>query len=400
MIDTAKFPHGRGKKIAWISFTVIDFCNLISQTQVLKELAGRGYSISFFAARSKKTTYHTESSIASILIPLRYVPIVSSSLYLLTMALFLPFFLLAQRPNYVILEIGPSILGPIFIPLRFALKFKLVIDMRSVPIRVKHGLRESLHLLLFRSSVVVASRVFDGMTVLTELMKKWICDQFNICSSFPGVWTSGVSNDLFNPARLTGHEIREKLKLEGKFLILYHGALGLGRTDGILAVINSLKTLRSRHKNITLLLLGGGDGLSLLKKAIRESQLEQAVLVHQSVDYSDVPKFIAACDLGIVPLPDSPNWRYQCPLKLLEYMAMGKVVIVTDIPAHRTVIGTCKCGIYVKSIDPMEIAEAIDYAYDNLEKLNEWGRLGKAIVEKEYSWKEVAEDLDNYLSKL
>ena len=103
------------------------------------------------------------------------------------------------------------------------------------------------------------------------------------------------------------------------------------------------------------------------------------------------------CDVGIVPLPDLPDWRSQCPLNLLEYLAMGKVVIATDIPANRKVIGKSKCGIYVSSADPREIAKAIMYAYDNKDELKEWGSYGRAIINAKYSWKKVAEDFENYL---
>jgi glycosyltransferase involved in cell wall biosynthesis len=76
---------------------------------------------------------------------------------------------------------------------------------------------------------------------------------------------------------------------------------------------------------------------------------------------------------------------------------MEKVVVLTDIPAHRAVIDKAKCGIYVSSVKPMEIAKAIEYAYFNKENLGEWGKIGRKIVEEEYTWEKVARDLENYL---
>ena len=76
---------------------------------------------------------------------------------------------------------------------------------------------------------------------------------------------------------------------------------------------------------------------------------------------------------------------------------MGKVVILTDIPAHRSVVGKAKCGIYISSVNPAEIAKAIEYAYDNKENLEEWGKIGRKIIKEEYTWQKVAIDLENYL---
>jgi len=76
---------------------------------------------------------------------------------------------------------------------------------------------------------------------------------------------------------------------------------------------------------------------------------------------------------------------------------MEKVVILTDIPAHRAVIGEAKCGIYLSSVKPIEIAEKIEYAYLDKASLKEWGKIGREIIKKEYTWDKVARDLENYL---
>jgi glycosyltransferase involved in cell wall biosynthesis len=125
--------------------------------------------------------------------------------------------------------------------------------------------------------------------------------------------------------------------------------------------------------------------------------LQDHVLIHSPVDYLDVPKYIAMSNVGIVPLPNHPYWRHQCPLNLLEYLAMGKVVILTDIPANRLVVGDKECGIYLSSVKPIEIAKVIEYAYDNKEKLGEWGKNCRAIIDKEYTWERVATNLEKYL---
>jgi len=81
-------------------------------------------------------------------------------------------------------------------------------------------------------------------------------------------------------------------------------------------------------------------------------------------------------------------------------LAMEKVVILTDIPAHRAVIGESPCGIYIKSISPQEIAKAIGIAYLNRENLGEMGKIGREIIDREYVWKKVAIDLEKYLQSI
>jgi glycosyltransferase involved in cell wall biosynthesis len=101
-------------------------------------------------------------------------------------------------------------------------------------------------------------------------------------------------------------------------------------------------------------------------------------------------------DVCIIPLPNHPFWNCQCPLKLLEYLAMEKVVIATNIPAHRLIIEG-KGVIYISSTEPAEIAKGIRVAYNNKEKLVKWGKYGRELVIKNFEWKKVAKDLERYL---
>jgi glycosyltransferase involved in cell wall biosynthesis len=158
-----------------------------------------------------------------------------------------------------------------------------------------------------------------------------------------------------------------------------------------------MKILRSAYSDVVLFLLGTGPIVPMLKELIQKERLQDNVVIHNPVDYVEVPKYIGMSDVCIVPLPNHPYWRFQCPLKLLEYLAMEKVVIVTDIPAHRLIIGREKCGIYISSVKPIKIAKAIMYTYQIREKLEEWGATGRTIIDEKYCWEKVAKDLDNYL---
>jgi glycosyltransferase involved in cell wall biosynthesis len=135
----------------------------------------------------------------------------------------------------------------------------------------------------------------------------------------------------------------------------------------------------------------------MLRALIQKEGLQENIIITNPVIQSEVPKFISMCDVCIIPLPDHPYWRFQSPLKLLEYLAMEKVVILTDIPAHRAVLGEAKCGIYISSAKPMEIVKAIENAYLNKENLEEWGKIGRQIIVEKFTWAKVARDLENYL---
>lgn len=370
-----------------------------SQLEILKCFADRGYEVYLFAAHSRNKFEFNNPRFHIISIPLRYVPVITPLFFAVVVIFFLlPFYLVMKRPRYIITDPGLAILSFVWKPLFRLCGARIVLDIRSTPVDVL-GFRGSLSALWFNVSVLVGKNVFDGMTTLTCRMKQELCESFGIELSFVGVWTSGVSTELFDPTKYDEvDDLRRELSSEGKFVVMYHGSLSFNR--GILETIKAFEIVRDRYPNILFLILGGGPGLSDMKKLALEIGVQEKVIFHDPVSYDKIPRFIKLVDLGIIPLPDLQQWRNQCSLKLLEYLAMGKVVIATDIPANRDVLGDCKCGILVPSAAPREIANAIVYAYNNRGMLEEWGIQGQAIIEKRYSWTRVANDFEEYLRQL
>jgi glycosyltransferase involved in cell wall biosynthesis len=244
---------------------------------------------------------------------------------------------------------------------------------------------------------LIAKKLFNGITVITPMMKDQICSHFNINPHGVGVWTSGVSTALYDPRKFTSEsvELKKQLGLSEKFVVFYQGVFSA--TRGLTETIKAVSILKPKHADIVLFLLGSGPAVPMLTSLAKKDDLQENVIIHGTVNPVEVPKFISMSDVCISPLPDHPYWRFQCPLKLLEYLAMEKTVIVSDIPAHRFVIKGKKCGIYIQTVEPTEIAKSIEYAYQNRKKLSGWGEAGRAIVENKYTWEKVAADLEDYL---
>ena len=387
------------RKILWINPLTLDAgLHKADFLDILTALAERGYRNCLIAIRSRKIFRFDENSrIRIISIPLGNVPVFSRVMFAITLFFLLPIYIISFKPDFIILQPDMSILSLIPELLFYRLKkVKFILDIRSTPVETG-GFRGFLQKFWFAPSILVAKKLFNGITIITPLMKREVCESFHINPNKLGVWTSGVSTALFNPRNYISEsiELKRKLGLSGKFVVFYHGVFTASR--GLTETIKAMKILRDASHHIVFFLLGTGPIVPMLEDLIHTEELQGKVVIHNPVNHREVPKFISMSDVCIVPLPDHPYWRFQCPLKLLEYLAMKKVVIVTDIPAHRSVIGNEKCGIYISSIKPAEIAESIIYAYQNREKLGDWGATGRIIVDEKYSWKRVAENLENYL---
>jgi glycosyltransferase involved in cell wall biosynthesis len=384
-------------RIIWSETMHLDLSlSKTTELEILNALSNLNHDVEFIAMRSG--AYDVKGNkVRLTLVPVRNFKIVASVAFSIIQTLLLLKRMVSSKIDVIITEPGTNFLG--FIPLLIVRKFTktiFVLDIRSTPVEV-FGLPGFLEKFCFNLSVLIAKKHFDGLTIITPLMRDEICEKYSVEPNLVGVWPSGVSLSTFSMSNTSREDLRKKLGLVGKFVIMYHGFIAGDR--GLRETVDAIGRLKSNYPDIVLFFLGSGSYASELKTKVSEMALDNSVVVHDAVDYSDVSKFIAMSDVGIVPLPDIPQWRHQCPLKILEYLAMGKPVILTSIPAHRAIIGDEKCGIFLRSSEPEEIAKSIVLAYENKDKLPVWGQKGISIA-NEYSWDKVAKDLNDYLEKI
>ena len=393
-IDTMVAKKGN---ITWLSYLVVDIhLHTTRALEIMRHMEGRGYRNTLIATRSAKNLLGTNKNRHLILIPIRYRSFISSIVFALAVLLYLPIHLVVSKPKYVIVSADVSVFGTIpYALLAKVFKTKFVLDIRSTPVDTP-GLSGSFRKLVIHVSVLIAKRLFGGLTIITSLMREELCSSYKINPSEVGVWTSGVCSNSFNPEKyvISGNELKQKLGLGGKFVVFYHGVLRDNR--GITTTGEAIRLLRQKHPDIVLFLLGS-PRYPELDELLHKEDLHENIIIHTPVAYEEVPRFVSFSDLCIVPLPNLYRWRFQSPLKLLEYLAMEKVVIVSNIPAHSEVIGTEACGIYLQSVNPFEIAKSIAYAYSNKNSLADWGKSGRLIVQKNYTWERVAGELESYL---
>jgi len=387
----------RGKRVFWITELVLDkHLHRTTPLEIMRYLALRGNDAYLCGTRSRELFRWNDASVHICCLPMREVPLIQACLLGVARFLFLPMYLLLKRPRYIIVNPGLSVFALIWKPLlSFCAKSKVVLDIRSTPVEVE-GTLGFLRALIFDISLIIAKRMFDGMTVVTAAMKETISARYGIDPQWAQVTPNGVSMAFFESSRFSdaGAQLKRQNDLVDKFVVLYHGAATAHR--GIIESVESMEIVRRKHDDVVLFLLVNGPVVPTIRELVQKKALQDEVIVHDVVDYVDVPKYISMCDVGLVPLPNIPDWKDQCPLNLLEYLAMEKPVVLVDIPANRAIVGEAECGIYVRAADPVEISGGILRARDEKSRLEHRGACGRALVE---DWESIAERLEGYLAR-
>jgi glycosyltransferase involved in cell wall biosynthesis len=232
--------------------------------------------------------------------------------------------------------------------------------------------------------------------MITEKMKKDLqvkCKNFQkkIC-----VWSSGVDSNLFNPDSTS--DIKSKNDFNNRFVILYHGVLSPKR--GLQQTVEAVSRVRISHPDVLLVLLGAGLAQKELEELVRNYELENHVLIHPPIPFKEVAKFINCVQVGILPFPDLDSWNTSSPIKLYEYLAMGKPVIVTDIAAHRNALGELKCGFFIPDHHPESIVCGIEAVFKKRHELKALGKIARNKAIKEFTWDDQARKVKTYFELL
>lgn len=366
-------------------------------TEMAKSLANKNHDVTLVVlSTSGKKNYQ---EVPKLNIKERGVvnrfPLVSISFHVQVLMLSLGW-LVTLRPDIIMTHPYTAlfILPTVFVAKILRLKTKFVLDIRTLPIS-STSLNDKLKNVLNFSSVWCAKNFFDGITVITPLLKKIIGERFHIKSDRIGIWMSGVNTKHFQP---TIQKKSFNRSADEQFLIMYHGVLAENR--GLMETVQAMAYVNKQHPNIKLAFVGKGIGKTKLIELTEKLRLTECIQFHEPVNYQKVPEYVSRADAGIIPLPDELCWRISSPLKLFEYLAMEKTVIVSSIAAHTSVLKNCPAAFFLDTTSPQDIAAGIIKAYSMREQLPRLGIEGRKFVTEKLTWDHQAMQLELFLRNL
>jgi len=376
-------------KIIWQEYKLLDkSTNHSTETEMIKEIKNQGHKIRYYCAYKYKKSYFEldNNDIHYFNLPkMRLIRGITFLFKLFYFNLYLAFFLKPDivMLDYIILLVAwPSII----INKLIGKKIKYILEIRTLPVNTS---RFKASFKLFQISYKMACRLCDGISFITPFMKRFLLANVKQTNLPTVVWSSGFNELLFKPM--------EKEKDTKDFLLFYHGGLSISR--GILELIKATKLLREKGLPVKLKLIGNIIDKEKLSNYIRENKIEKYCNILAPVEIKKIPDLISECDLPVIPFSNFIGWRTSSPLKLMEYLAMGKCVVVTDIEAHRDVMDSMPFAFYAKSERAEDLEGAIEVAYENKSNFDKYGKLAREFALKNYTWKTQSGNLINFLNR-
>jgi len=243
-----------------------------------------------------------------------------------------------------------------------------------------------------------SKRMLDGMTVITGHYKRQVVEEYGFDGGNIAVWESGVDPEKFTLEKYRDAE--KPVPFKDKFVLMQLSELSYNR--GIFETVEALRIVD--NDEIALVFLGDIAGRSGaredLLRLIERLGLEKNVHLLPAVPHWEVPRYLSYADCAVLAYPQIEYWNNNNPIKLLEFLAMGKVTICTDMWTFRDVLGDRPCGVFIKDNRPETIAGAINLCYENREKLETWGKTGRETIQERFTWHQQATKLLGFIEEL
>lgn len=161
--------------------------------------------------------------------------------------------------------------------------------------------------------------------------------------------------------------------------------------EGFGVLLDAAAVLRDRGVPIRVLLVGDGAERENLLAKVKELNLGDRAILPGRVGPEEALQAQSALDIFVCPRLDLRVTRLVTPLKPVEAMALGKPVVLSDLPALAELLGGSEAGLLVRPGDPEALADAVAALRDDPKRRAEMGEAGRAEVAAKRTWSRIAE---------
>jgi glycosyltransferase involved in cell wall biosynthesis len=167
------------------------------------------------------------------------------------------------------------------------------------------------------------------------------------------------------------------------------GGLLLGWSGGLRAwhgLDLLLEALAGLPTDVRLLIVGDGPARADVEAQALRLGLDKRIFITGLLPAAAMPSYVAAMDVGVVA---HERTGVASPMKLLEYMAMGKAVVAPDLPNIRDVLTAERTGLTFAAGRAEDLRTAIERLTDEALR-HRLGQAARDMIVRERNWHAIA----------
>ncbi|CCG40567.1 glycosyltransferase family 4 protein [Magnetospirillum molischianum] len=162
---------------------------------------------------------------------------------------------------------------------------------------------------------------------------------------------NGIDPQRFSP-QVDSTAVRRRHGLEGKVVLGFTGFIR--DWHGLPHVIDAMAAMENRAE-LHFLVIGDGPGRAALEEYAEARGMRDQLTTLGVVGRDHVASYVAAFDIALQPKVVA----YASPLKLFEYMGLGRAIVAPDQPNIREVLRDGENALLFDPDDPAQFCRAI-----------------------------------------
>lgn len=230
----------------------------------------------------------------------------------------------------------------------------------------------------------------DGTTVINHVL-----EQKAVALGIP----AGKILHLPNGANVTEIKPQDKTTARNRLglpnnapILAYTGAIFL---EDAQLMADAFKKVYLAHPQAKLLIIGYNN--IEIEQLIPEAT--QNIIRTGPVSFNDLTDYIAAADIGWLPLKNNGANQGRFPMKLFDFMAAGRPVVATDVADIGSLVRDKHVGL-VSSDNPDAFTQATLRLIEDKDMQFEMGQNGRFVAENEFAWPVVTSQLEAFYQKI
>jgi len=179
-------------------------------------------------------------------------------------------------------------------------------------------------------------------------------------------------------------QLKRELGLAGRTEIGFIGSFYA--YEGIDLLVQALPRVLQARPDARVLLVGGGPQEAALRDAVRAAGLQDKVVFTGRVPHGEVQRYYGIVDVFTYPRRSMRLTEIVTPLKPLEAMAQGQLLVASDVGGHRELVRDGETGRLFRAGSAEALAAAVLDLLADESQWEDYRRAGRAFVERERNW--------------
>ena len=236
---------------------------------------------------------------------------------------------------------------------------------------------------LSRAVESFALRRADAVTTICEGLRSDIIARGNPADKVT-VIPNAVDIEKFSLGGRPDAGLRRKCGLDGCRVLGFIGSFYA--YEGLDLLLRALPEIVSHAPDVKVMLTGGGPQEGHLKALASQLRLNDRVVFTGRVPHDDVGRYYDLVDVLVYPRHSMRLTELVTPLKPLEAMAQGRLIVASDVGGHKELIRDGDTGVLFRAGDAGDLAAKVLRLLAQQDAWEAMRKRGRKFVETERNW--------------